>query len=96
MLIIYRGTATADALALNLPFYMTVELLQIDYVGRDDAIKRAFLNLDQEIMTLATDAVRGPSSLAQGIAETRAAYAGSCALLALYDAGRKELKVASK
>jgi len=60
----------------------------------DQAIKRAFLDLDHDIMETAAAAVSGPRFLTDAMSETGPAYAGSCALLSYYDEQSQLLKVA--
>ena len=58
------------------------------------AIKKAFLDLDRDIMNLATEAVQGPRFLTDAMCQVGAAYSGSCALMSYYNEESKELKVA--
>ena len=60
----------------------------------DQAIKRAFLDLDREIMDVARQAVEEPRFLADAIAEIGPAYSGSCALISYWNEEVKEVKVA--
>lgn len=60
----------------------------------DQAMKRAFLELDRDIMETGAAAVSGPRYLADAMAEVGPAYAGSCALVSYYNEQTHLLKVA--
>ena len=60
----------------------------------DQAIKDAFLRLDNEMMQTGAAAALGPRFLGQAFAELRPGFAGSCALLCIYDCASKLLRTA--
>ena len=93
------GSETAQVLQEYLMKYLIRELFAPTVEPpsseeADRAIMRAFLELDQDIMSTARQAVEGPRLLADAITEVGAAYSGSCALLSYYNEESKELKVA--
>lgn len=60
----------------------------------DQAIKDAFLLLDQNIIEGGAKAIEGDRFLNDAMAEIAPSYSGACALFALYDTDKKTLKVA--
>jgi len=60
----------------------------------DQALKLAFLSLDQDIMHPAAEAVSGPASLGDVMSKTGPANSGSCALISFYNSYSQQLKVA--
>ncbi|KAK0113185.1 hypothetical protein ONS95_014884 [Cadophora gregata] len=63
-----------------------------DKVGK--AIKRAFVNLDESILKTAVDVSQGKLPLQDKLANLAPAFAGSCALLSIYDPSTYKLHVA--
>ena len=93
------GSETAQALQEYLPHYIVRELHRdttLNRVGQeaDEALKRAFLDLDRDIMDMAAQAIEGPRFLSDALAEIGPAYSGSCALVAYFDEESKQLKIA--
>ena len=72
----------------------TGERPQVPPDAVDDAIKNTFKRLDDEIVHEAVEKVFSTSSKAAAIELLTPARAGSCALLALYDAQDRSLRVA--
>ena len=60
----------------------------------DRAIKKAFVDLDQDIMSQAAKAASGPTFLNDAMSQLGPAYAGSCALVSFYHSESQQLKVA--
>lgn len=60
----------------------------------DQAIKKAFLKLDKEIMDQGATAITGPSYLNEAMSRLGPAYSGSCALVSYYHSESQLLKVA--
>lgn len=60
----------------------------------DQAIKKAFLRLDRDIIETGIEAVVGRRFLGDAIAELDACYAGSCALVSIYERDSQLLRVA--
>lgn len=60
----------------------------------DQAIKTAFLRLDHDIIETGTEAAVGKRYLGDAISELDACYAGSCALVSIYDRESQMLRVA--
>ena len=90
------GIATAIILNNNLPDYIIRELKpRMSLADQDQAITKAFLKLDEDIMNIAADAVSSPRSLSDANAEVVAAYAGSCALASIFDEETRILKIAN-
>lgn len=58
-------------------------------------IKKAFLDLDKEILDTAAEKIQSGGALADVVATSAAAFSGSCALLALYDPANSVLRVAN-
>ncbi|KAL9125805.1 MAG: hypothetical protein Q9217_005047 [Psora testacea] len=93
------GLETALALKKYLIHYLihelkgdTAEITSSEEVDR--ALKRAFLNMDRDMMDVATRAVEGPRFLTDALAEVGPAYSGSCALVSYYNEELREVKVA--
>ncbi|KAL9610506.1 MAG: hypothetical protein Q9167_004791 [Letrouitia subvulpina] len=61
----------------------------------NQAIKRGFLQLDNDIIQLATEAILGPTALNKALPDLEPANTGSCALLAIYDVATQLLRVAN-
>ncbi|KAL9103551.1 MAG: hypothetical protein Q9163_001429 [Psora crenata] len=95
----HAGLETAQALKKYLIHYLIREL-HADAAElpsskeADKAITRAFLDLDRDIMDVATQAVEGSRLLADALAEVSPAYSGSCALVSYYNEELREVKVA--
>lgn len=99
MLMRNSGGETASALQDHLITYLMREFHQniedpAVLNDSDHAIKKAFLDLDRHILDRAAEAIKGPTFLADALADTVAAYAGSCALVSYYNERSKLLKVA--
>ena len=60
----------------------------------DQSIKNAFLRLDNDLIGLASEAILGATTLNGAMSDLSCAYAGSCALLAIYEAATQLLRVA--
>ena len=60
----------------------------------NQAITTAFLRLDAEMMQTGAAAAFGPRFLGQAFADLRPGFAGSCALLCIYDCASKLLRTA--
>ena len=57
-------------------------------------MKKAFLDLDQDIMDQAAKAASGPTLLNDAMSQLGPAYSGSCALMSFYHSESQKLKVA--
>ncbi|KAH7360569.1 phosphatase 2C-like domain-containing protein [Rhexocercosporidium sp. MPI-PUGE-AT-0058] len=68
------------------------EVVSDEKIG--DAIKKAFVKLDDSILKNAVDASQGSGSLQDKLANIAPAFAGSCALLSIYDPTTCKLHVA--
>lgn len=95
----HAGCETAYALARYLQHYIIYELQlatgqPLTSTAADQGLKKAFLGLDDDIMSVATQAVQGARFLNDAISEVGAAYSGSCALVAYFNEESKELKIA--
>ncbi|CAK7225493.1 hypothetical protein SCUCBS95973_005883 [Sporothrix curviconia] len=103
----HAGAATADVLSRALVPYVQHRLREVcggDASGANDvaavkrAIAQAFVELDTDMMAAATAAADTTTttgaSLASKIRTMMPAFAGSCALLALYDPDKGRLHVA--
>ena len=93
------GTETASALQQYLVNYLVRELKgdtpdPITTDEADQAIRKAFLDLDNDIMETATRAVESTNFLTDAISKLGAAYSGSCALMSYFNEESKDLKVA--
>ena len=93
------GFDTAQALQKYMIHYLIRELNAataepLSSKEADRAITRAFLDLDEDIMQVATRAIEGARLLADALAEVVPAYSGSCALVSYYNEASRELKVA--
>ena len=93
------GNETAHALQQFLVNYLVRELRGYTpeplVAGEaSQAIRKAFLDLDRDIMDIATAAVEGARFLSDAMSQVGAAYSGSCALVSYYNEESKELKVA--
>ncbi|GIZ42137.1 hypothetical protein CKM354_000541600 [Cercospora kikuchii] len=100
----HAGPRTAQVLKQVLPSIVGERLWDANcmtrpYVPNDpvitSTIKKAFLELDKEIMDEAGKLIQTGGPLAQVVAVGAAAFSGSCALLALYDPARSVLRVAN-
>lgn len=60
----------------------------------DKAIRKAFLDLDSDIMNQGAKAISGPTFLNDAMSQLMPAYAGSCALVSCYYSDAQLLKVA--
>ena len=60
----------------------------------DRAIKKAFVDLDQDMMNQAAKAASRPTFLNDAMSQLGPAYAGSCALVSFYHSQSQQLKVA--
>ena len=101
-----RGWETVTSVHDYLVLYMAIELdklLPDDEDSAvsgsapelvDQAIKDAFLRLDNEIMQMGADAALGARFLGEALTELGAGYAGSCALYSIWDHRSKLLRVA--
>lgn len=58
------------------------------------SIREAFVRLDNDIMTAATDAITGSHSLLKSMIDISPADSGSCALLAFFETATQLLRVA--
>jgi pyruvate dehydrogenase phosphatase len=95
----HAGWATSTVLREALIPYVSTSLAGLskpsDAGAVDAAIKRAFTQLDDRIMTTAQDAISShPLASAEGIAALAPAIAGSCALLSIYDPASSILRTA--
>lgn len=99
----HAGWETAAALREYLFPYIAYELEAISSTGApsdatpqdiDQAIKKAFLKLDKEIMDQGAAAITGPSYLNEAMSRLGPAYSGSCALVSYYHSESQLLKVA--
>ncbi|KAH7418246.1 phosphatase 2C-like domain-containing protein [Cadophora sp. MPI-SDFR-AT-0126] len=97
----HAGWQTADLLERELVPFVRHGLTQIkspsDQVSDDtvgDAIKRAFVNLDDSILKTAAEASQGTLPLQDKLTTLAPAFAGSCALLSIYDPASYKLHVA--
>lgn len=97
------GSETSLALKENMVRYIlramaahspTGENIGINPTGIDRAIKAAFLNLDRDILDLASDAAASAPSLRVAMSLLGPAYAGSCALVSFYQSESQLLKTA--
>ncbi|KAI5359267.1 putative PPM-type phosphatase domain, protein phosphatase 2C family [Septoria linicola] len=100
----HAGPRTAQVLKQLIPSIVGERLwdakcMDKPYVPNDpttiNTLKRAFLELDQEIIGEAGKLIQSGGPLAQVVAVGAAAFSGSCALLALYDPARSVLRVAN-
>ncbi len=101
-----RGWETSATLSLYLLLYVAMEFATLlppnlaSVISAspphliDQAIKTAFLHLDHDIIQTGADAALGPRFFADAFAQLSGGYAGSCALLSLYDRTSKLLRVA--
>ncbi|KAM0323488.1 hypothetical protein ACHAQA_008768 [Verticillium albo-atrum] len=99
----HAGWQTADLLEKQLVPFVRHGLCQVKPttsqgpVSEADvqrAITKSFLSLDDAIMKAGTDAIQGPGSLQDKMTRLAPAYAGSCALLSLFDPATRQLHVA--
>ncbi|KAM0280454.1 hypothetical protein ACHAQH_004033 [Verticillium albo-atrum] len=99
----HAGWQTADILEEQLVPFVRHGLSEIkpsqDQAGVSEkevqrAITDSFLRLDDSIMRSATDAIDGTGSLQDKMKKLAPAYAGSCALLSLFDPATRQLHVA--
>lgn len=94
----HAGSETAFALSTYLRGYIVNELQlatePLASTAADQGLKKAFLDLDHDIMSVATQAVQGTRFLNDAISEVGAAYSGSCALVSYFNEETKEFKVA--
>ena len=74
-------------------FYSSVKSVEESNLV-DESIKKAFTATDNEILDAAVKAVESPSTLTDTISKLGTAYAGSCALLSIYDSKTEQLRVA--
>ncbi|TFB00109.1 hypothetical protein CCMA1212_008342 [Trichoderma ghanense] len=96
----HAGWATSKVLKEALIPYVSSSLRKVSFTSSEDAInaaiKSAFTNLDDRIMTnarRAAEASREPGS-AEAIAALAPAFAGSCALLTIYEPKSSILRTA--
>lgn len=98
----HAGPRTAELLKQLAPSFVGERLwearcMQRPYVPNDphiiETIKKAFLELDKEIVETAAQRIRSGGPLSDVIATAAAAFSGSCALLALYDPANSVLRV---
>ncbi|KAL7941275.1 phosphatase 2C-like domain-containing protein [Trichoderma barbatum] len=96
----HAGWATSIVLKEALIPYVSLALGQISHTSSKDivdaAIKRAFTNLDDRIMAdaqMAVEGDHGPGS-AEAISALAPAFAGSCALLTIYEPKSSILRTA--
>lgn len=61
----------------------------------NEAIKLGFLQLDNDIIQLALEAILGPTALNEALPDIEPANTGSCALVAIYDVVTQLLRVAN-
>ncbi|KAB8253817.1 protein serine/threonine phosphatase 2C [Aspergillus pseudonomiae] len=97
----HSGWFTSKILASFLTKYVSRKLAQLpesvmqDLIVVEEAIKSAFLELDNEILSNALAALHEPISHAEAISRLGPASSGSCALLAMYDPRDSMVRVAS-
>lgn len=98
----HGGWEMSRALQASLP-YAVFQALEFLYSSEnavedsylvDESIKKAFTSTDNEILEAAARAVESPSTLTDTISKLGTAYAGSCALLSIYDSRTAVLRVA--
>ncbi|CAK7205374.1 hypothetical protein SEUCBS139899_008144 [Sporothrix eucalyptigena] len=96
----HAGAETADVLSRALvPFVQhrlkeTFQNDKTDTAAVEKSIAQSFVDLDKEIMNAAIAAPTTNATLARKVQTMLPAFAGSCALLALYDADTGRLHVA--
>lgn len=99
----HSGAQTAELLKEKLLPFVRYELSQVgpsvDEESLSDelvqrAIAKGFLNLDDSIIKTAVETARSQESLPAKVKKLALAYAGSCALLTLYDSNTCTLHVA--
>ncbi|KAJ5587475.1 uncharacterized protein N7459_003240 [Penicillium hispanicum] len=100
----HAGWQTADLLTKQLMPFVQHSLAAARSVSSKDsapsdglvqhAIARAFLNLDDAIVKTALDTVQSNQSVYEKVKKLAPAYAGSCALLSMYDPSTSTLHVA--
>lgn len=99
----HSGWQTADLLKKQLLPFVRNSLTHVKSASRDDsvpeevvqrAIIEGFVNLDDSIIKTAVDTSQSKEPLQDKVKKLAPAYAGSCALLSLYDPAASELHVA--
>lgn len=97
----HAGWQTADLLEKQLVPFVRHGLDKIkspsDQISDEkvsDTIKKAFINLDESILKTAVEASQGNLPLQDKLANLAPAFAGSCALLSIYDPTTLKLHVA--
>jgi pyruvate dehydrogenase phosphatase len=99
----HAGWQTAALLEKQLLPFVQHSLTQIKSLSHKEpvpvelvqsAIKKAFLNLDDSVINTALETSQSNESLQQKVKKLLPAYAGSCALLSIYDSVTSTLHVA--
>jgi pyruvate dehydrogenase phosphatase len=95
-----RGWATSSILRVVLAEYVAQKLRGLDESKREDpeaieeAIKSAFVQLDDEIISDALSAINEPIPHVEAMCRIAPASSGSCALLSMYDPATSTIRVA--
>lgn len=99
----HAGSQTADLLEKHLMSFLTHSFGQVkslpknDFMAQDSvhsAITQGFMNFDKAIIDAAADLTKSKIPLPEKVKLLAPAYAGSCALLSLYDPTSSTLHVA--
>lgn len=99
----HAGSQTADLLEKQLLPFVRDSLTQVKPPSNEEsvseelvqnAITKGFMDLDDSIMNTAVDASQSKEPLREKVKKLAPAYAGSCALLSLYDSVTSTLHVA--